>query len=603
MMKTRGGLIAQPAAHPRNRWQTPEKQMPRQIIDADTRLEIRASLAGLASTPAAEIAQQWAKRLDVDISRIYAVTKDVRPVRKPRSDKGKTKADIFKDPGSRFATQFVVADGLDPALALETARANGFATPFSTATYRKQLLKAGLNRKQMRSLRSVVRRFAAKLPGEIFQFDLTGLKTRWLDPKTRRILKVTNLQVSKNHPNTSSRRVKIWVAVVKDDCSRKIFFRFIAVDKPDSRHIMDFLLECFREMGVPLSLYTDNDSVIGSHLCTRGYGILNRVFAESGGFEHKRHLPGNSKATGKVENAHKDVEKYERLIGLCGEEPTIDDLNKFAANVCEKYNWNVHRDTGEMPEITFRKGHGVMRVAPPEALNDAFKTREIEVKVNPDVTISVDGTAWQLPRAPMIGPLRDQRNPFPDLAILGKRVSVIWPSDAEWFLALNFELPKVAAVADGAGEFKSVAMSDAERNANHFKEMARETKHMAREARKRGETLIARPGFEVPFESAAMDRPAIMPRKQISASLAEWAKGGDGAVAPSMVDGRPIDYWTALSSLIDEGALTAGEPDKAWLRSVFGIRDEIMDTELRAAVDARAEVIANQPKVVEMKTA
>ena len=588
--------------------------MPRITIDADTRQEIRAALAGLSGARAREVAEQWATTLEVHIDRIYAVSKDVRPARKARSDKGKSKANLFEQPGSRFATQFVVADGLDPALALETARANGFTTPFSTATYRKQLLRAGLNRKQLRTRRVVHRKFAAEFPGQIFQFDLTGLKTRWLDPKTRRILKVTNLQVSKNHPNQSSRRVRIWVPVVKDDCSRKLFFRFIAVDKPNSCHIMDFELECFREMGVPLSLYTDNDSVIGSALNRRGYDILNRVFAESGGFKHETHTPGNPNATGKVENAHQSVEKFERLIGLAGEEPTMEELNVFAERVCEKYNWTMHRETGEMPELLFRRGHGVMRVAPPAVLNDAFKTRALELKVNADVTISVDGVAWQLPRSAQLGAARDQRNPFPDLAMLGKRVSVIWPPEAAWFIAMSegqeFEIEKTSAVADAAGEFRAVAMSEAERNAAHFKAMAADTKRLAREARKRDEILIVRPGFEVDFESAARARPAIMPRKQISPSLAEWAKGG--AVPPSLEEGRPIDIWSAASLLIDEGHFEASDAgqasvaDMAWLKNVFNGRDELPDTELRAALDARADEVrtgSSSDRVVEMRSA
>jgi hypothetical protein len=581
--------------------------MPRISIDADTRSEICASLAGLKGAQAREVAETWATTLDVHIDRIYAVSKAVRPARKARSDKGASKANIFEQPGSRFATQFVVADGLDPALALETARANGFATPFSVGTYRKQLLKAGLNQKQMRTRRVVHRRFRAEFPGQIFEFDLTGLKTRWLDPKTRRILKVSQLQVSKNHPNQSSRRVKIWAAVVKDHCSAKMFVRFIAVDKPNSCHIMDFLLECFREMGVPQMLYTDNDSVIGSALNRRGYDILNRVFADSGGFSHETHRPNNPQATGMVENAHKEVEKYERLIGLAGEEPTIDELNKFAANIGDKYNWTVHRDTGEMPEITFRRGHGVMRVAPPAVLNDAFKTRALEVKVNADVTISLDGVAWQLPRAAMIGPARDRRNPFPDLAMLGKRISVIWPPDAEWFIALHegeeYPIDKLEAVADAAGEFKSVAMSQAESNVKHFRGMAAETKRMAREAGKRGETLIVRPGFETPFESAAENRPAMMPRKEINPSLAEWAQGG---VMPSaLVEGQMVNYWATLSQLIDEEAITAGAEDKAWLLSVFNGRDDMPENELRAALAARSSSASVRAglSIVEAKTA
>ena len=47
---------------------------------------------------------------------------------------------------------------------------------FSVGTYRKQLLKAGLNKQQMRTRRVVHRRFRAQFPGELFELDLTGLK-------------------------------------------------------------------------------------------------------------------------------------------------------------------------------------------------------------------------------------------------------------------------------------------------------------------------------------------------------------------------------------------------------------------------------------------
>ncbi len=81
-------------------------------------------------------------------------------------------------------------------------------------------------------------------------------------------------------------------------------------------HVIDFLLDAFRELGVPRVLYTDNDAVIVSRRMKRAASILDRAFADTGGFKLDQHLPGNSQATGKVENAHQLVEKFEKLFGV-----------------------------------------------------------------------------------------------------------------------------------------------------------------------------------------------------------------------------------------------------------------------------------------------
>jgi hypothetical protein len=67
---------------------------------------------------------------------------------------------------------------------------------------------------------------------------------------------------------------------------------------------------------------------------------------------------------------------------------------------------------------------------------------------------------------------------------------------ADWFVAVaggnEFTLAKVQAVADAAGEHKSVAESTAQHNKKHFTARAAEMKKAA----KAGEVKIVRPGFE-----------------------------------------------------------------------------------------------------------
>jgi hypothetical protein len=576
--------------------------MPRVIIDPSIRQEIRASMVGLSNSRARAEALRWAGFLNVDISRVYAVTKDIRPPRKRRSDSGKRRADLKTHAGIAFATTQVVGANLDPKRAMEMARANGFETPISVGSYRRQLNEAGLSRAQRRSKVVVYRSFEAEAPGVMFQCDVSGLKTRWLDPSTRRVLHVHAGDVNANHPNRKSNRVPLWKFSVKDDHSRFLFTRFFAAERETSCLIVDLLLEAFRTMGVPLAMYTDNASVFKSCLMKRAVSILDRAFASHGGFKWQFHEPYNPNAGGKIESSHQLVEQFERQIGI-GDVPTLDELNQYAVNFCDLYNATQHRTTKIKPYIRFRAGHGVMRIAPDPILNDAFKAKELEVKVNGDVTISIDAKRWQLPSSPRIAAslngAKEINNPFIDLAVLGRKISIVWPIESDWFVAIvrdsEFEIAKVEAVADAAYEHKSVAEPTGVSNTKHFKELASQQAQAVR----KGEKKIIRPGIEVPFEIAAEDRAAVMPRREVNPSLAEWANTTPGIAAA--IGDQMFSYFVAAELLQQEETLSnpLTLPEKHWLETLFNGRDQIAESELRAAVTARSE----WPILAEVKSA
>ncbi len=136
----------------------------------------------------------------ISVSRVYDITRDLRQ-RKQRADKGRRRADLLAHDGLRHAAELVTIHKLDPDIALETVALNGGEVPVSQSTFNRYLRERGLNRRQRRSGVRPYRRFEAEAPGEIYQFDISGVKERWLDLKTRRILKVTTLEVSPNHPN------------------------------------------------------------------------------------------------------------------------------------------------------------------------------------------------------------------------------------------------------------------------------------------------------------------------------------------------------------------------------------------------------------------
>ncbi len=570
--------------------------MPKSIISDDDRQEIRVALAGLSGTRAKTEAERWARLLNCHVSRIYTVTSDLRPPRKKRSDSGTRRADLLEHAGMRTFAELVTTKKLDPDQAIEMTRLNGGEIPVSLGTARRYLREHGLTRRSRRSGVRPYRRFEATAPGEIYQFDISAVKERWIDVKTRRILHVTSLEVSKNHPNTKVNRIPIWKFVLVDDYSRLKYVRFVACAKADSEHVIDFLLGAFRELGIPKILYTDNDSIIVSRRMRRAASILDRAFSESGGFKLDQHTAGNPQATGKVEVAHQLVEKFEKYIGACDRVPTLEELNKFTLRVCEKVNWAVHRATGEIPAIRFRHGNAVMRVPPAEILNSAFKSTEFEREVRPDLTFSYDAVVYQLPRNSLLG---GERNPFVDW--VGQKLKFVWPTDADYFVVIGmngtaYELDRCEARADGAGEFRKPAESIAQRTTKALTASAKEKK-AARLAS--GQHYIV-PGIHDDFKMPAAA--AIMPRKKVATNPELLAALGNDVIPPSMVDGQLVSRWTAAQQLQSEdllaNPLTAS--DKVWLDRIFAGRDEMLDTELRALLADRVDAPA---RVVEMRTA
>lgn len=531
--------------------------------------EIRAAMQGLKGARARAVAQGLAARYGCSVSRVYDVTKELRPARKPRADRGSRRADLLGDAGLNRFARLVVEHKLDPDLAIEQARLEGHEITVSLDTARRYLRERGLSRRARRTNVRPFRRWEASAPGELFQFDISGVKERWVDHKTRRILHVPVTEVSKNHPNRNPDRVPLWKFTLVDDYSRMKYVRFVACDKPTSNDVLDFLLEAFRHLGVPLTLYSDNDAVIVSRRMKRAAAILDRAFAESGGFKLAQHLPGNAQASGKVENAHQAVEKFEKLIALKAETPTLDELHRFTVWLCDRLNWREHRTTGEKPALRWQSKRTVVRVPPPQLLDAAFKADEFKRKVSGDLTVSFNNERLQLPR----------KAPFVNW--MNQTLTFIMPPDSDFFVVVGldgfeYEITRARAGADAAGDFKGVEDSTAQRAAKALKATAKEL----REA-ERGVPVL---GFNTDIDASG--RPAEFPKRRDELTPERLAAAAPGAVQPS-VGGRLVTYWRALELLIDEELLTNSDADRAWLKVIFRGREEVTDTELRAEAEAR----------------
>ena len=249
-------------------------------------------------------------------------------------------------------------------------------------------------------------------------------------------------------------------------------------------------------MGIPRMLYTDNDSVIVSKRMQRAASILDRAFAESGGFKLEQHRAGNPQATGKVERAHQIVEKYEKVFGLSDEPPTLADINRFCEGLClRKNSLPTARPARSRPG--FRNTTAVMRVPPDALLDSAFKVDEFTPVLNPDMTVRLSGERYQLPR----------KRPFVDWMGEGHCRRAAWDRlpCRGWSRRQRVEIVKQVASTDRAGEFKTPEESSAQQTMKQLEASATER----RRVRKASGRRLRRPLIDTVEGTAA---PLILPR-------------------------------------------------------------------------------------------
>ncbi len=285
-------------------------------------------MRGLSGKDAKATAVRMAELHGVNWQHIYKVTQDLRN-RKKRADSGRRTFKLENGSDLWYAAQLVVIDKLDPDQALATTRLRRPDANLPSLEYfRRILAENGLGRKARRNPTRGYRRWEAANPGEIFQIDVTALKVRWQDEKTRRIQRIEG--IDKNHPNTNPSMLRVWQIMLVDDCSRRRFLRYVATTHITSKEMVRFECEAYQKLGIPHILYTDNGSEFkGFHI--RAAQILNRVLEGDGGYRHMTHAPGNSQASGKVENAHKWAEKMDRFVGLAVSEGQFSIASPIAS--------------------------------------------------------------------------------------------------------------------------------------------------------------------------------------------------------------------------------------------------------------------------------
>ena len=562
-------------------------------LGKNAKLEICEAMKGLQGTPCKLEAERLAKTYGVGIQRIYEITKKLRPTQKERSDKGKTKWELVEGTHLWLATQLVIGGKakLDPKEALETAtlrlEEKGETPNLPTLNvFRRILGFYGFTKKARKNKRVAFRRWESEFPGEILQIDGSSLKEGfWFDTKTRKVLRIAETEVNKNHPNKNPNQVRVWQLCAVDDCTRRTYLKYIVKDKLNSRDTLEFMLEVFNDFGLPLMTYTDNGGENRGRVA-EATQLLNSITASSGGYEHQYHQPHNAKATGKVEVRHQFAQKMEKLICLALEEGdvvTSEKLDNFAKNICKYYNEvHVNRTTGQTPMARWWSRKIISRQVPSEVLSSALLSDIFEAQMGGDCTVSHQAKTYQIPRV----------RPFVDYSTSKEKIKIIVPENIEVLLVQLpcdradewREITKVLATADGVGEFKTVAESSTEQLRKRLKATRTEDIKTIKEKRK-----ITGEGEAIPNwnrEVKVEQKPGVLnfPQKTQQVSVADIEKVIP--ISSSFTSEPEMSYWDAVNEFTNE-FISKGEC-KQFLSSVFADRQQRLPiSQIRDAVNNR----------------
>jgi hypothetical protein len=548
-----------------------------QLLGKSAIEEIRGSMRDLVGKESKQMAARMAADHKITLAHVYRMTEDLRPKRKPRSDKGKRTFKLVEGTDVWKAAQLVIVDKLDPDQALLTIRTRDADAKLPTLeTFRQMLAEKGLGKKSRRTGRRAFRRWEAAAPGEMFQIDVTALKIRWQDEKTRRILQIEG--VDKNHPQMDKEKLRVWQIMLVDDHSRRRFLRYITTTHITSREMVRFECEAFEKLGIPHKLYTDNGSEFkGFHI--KAAKILNKVLENDGGYQHITHMPGNSQASGKVEVAHKWAEKMDRLVGLAvteGQNVDIDTLNQFADRVCEYYDAQINRATGEKPIDRWHSKRVVVRKLPAEIVESALLSDEFEVTLDAAMTVARDGAIYKVPGV----------QPF--VNYIGQKVKIVVPPKIDLILLTlpdgsEWEIEKLVATADAAGEFKRAADSSAEDLKKRLKTTRKEEVKAIKAQSKLTGQIAPVPHFNVEISREATNITHFPHLEKIS-TVAEVA-AVTPIVEPPAYD-PSIGYWQAVAEF--SGSFINVDDAKQFLLGIFPNQSgEMAKSEVETAIAGR----------------
>lgn len=373
---------------------------------------IKKEMAGMAGKAASMQAQILSKQFDVTSDRIYHYSRDVRPRRNSRSDKGALKCDATPADLEKLAWLSVRKDYSGPHLA-DIHAANNGGVYVSAATINRYLRRQNISRNILKKGRRPYISWQAKYPNQLHQLDSTVAQQFYLnDDGTIGFESPT--QRYKNKPGNKKPRLHL-IALV-DDFSRVTFAQFALGNHTYAW--LSFLhaawsiknddVSGFPFYGLPKILYTDNDSVVKSKKFQRAMRLLD--------IEVRTHEVENPQAKGKVEAVIRYLQEFEKTRIFDGWK-TLAEANRALFDYLYHVNGKHHSVTEQMPFSRWQLIKSEqLRLPPNDEMFRYLHMDSVLRKIKPDMTVSINGVIWQLPI----------REPFLSAMHRGEPVEIYW---------------------------------------------------------------------------------------------------------------------------------------------------------------------------------
>lgn len=349
--------------------------------------EIRTRMSGLEGSAAAAEAQKLAAQFGCDPTRIYHHTRDLRPQRNPRADRGKMKT--MPEQTFEKLSVLTVQGGFSAPHIMQIAQGNGLET-IAPATYNRHLRRLRIGLRDLKKDYEPYQSWEANFSNHIHQVDSTIAQQFYLDGEAIGFEPL--VENYKNRPGNKKPRLTLLALV--DDHSRCLFARFALSNT--QRAWMNFLYEAWKDKGdpyfpfhgVPRILYSDQ--FIKSNIIRRAGKQL--------GITIIAHKPYHPRSKGKVENAIKFIQQFEKVTRFAG----WKNLAEANAALYDWLIWANNRQHGTTKERPFARWTAGLRidkfVAPPaEEIFELLHLEPVQRKIAANLTISLGGKTWALP--------------------------------------------------------------------------------------------------------------------------------------------------------------------------------------------------------------
>lgn len=367
--------------------------------------EIKQCMFGLDNGSARAMAKQLAGKYKVAASTIYNYSRDVRPDRKERADKGKIKC-VSKDDLDKLLIHTVKYDFAASHLS-DVAEANG--VEINSASYNRILRKQRLSRKDLKKNLKPWQPWEAKYPNLLHQIDSTISQQFYLDDDGSIGYEPP---IKRNKNKAGNRKPRLHLIAVIDDHSRALYARFTLGNHTSAW--MDTLFYTwsrkenltFPFYGIPKMLYSDNDSVIKSGKFKKAMKKLGVVL-----FSHE---VGNSRAKGKVERAIGIIQEFEKITKI-KRFKSLDEANEALLDWLIGKNSKKHSTIKEAPFARWlRVDKEKLRNTPSEEIFNLLHLSSDMRLVHGDLSVRIFGKSFYLPRK------------VPFINYVAKKIEVCW---------------------------------------------------------------------------------------------------------------------------------------------------------------------------------